>query len=34
MRWTLGFALLITAVFGLAAGYHLGVAYINYLVRR
>ena len=30
MRWAVGFALLMAAIFALSLGYHLGVAYIDH----
>jgi hypothetical protein len=34
MRWALGFALLIAAIFAFTAGIHLGTAYIDQLLAR
>ena len=34
MRWTVGFALLITLVFALTVGYQLGAGYVNQLLTR
>ncbi len=34
MRWAVGFALLLAAIFALSLGYHLGVAYIDQVVAR
>ncbi len=34
MRWAVGFALLMAAIFALSLGYHLGVTYIDQVVAR
>jgi hypothetical protein len=34
MRWAVGFALLTALVFALAAGVHLGAAYIDQMLTR
>jgi hypothetical protein len=34
MRWAVGFALLMAAIFALSLGYHLGVAYIDQVITR
>ena len=34
MRWAVGFALLMAAIFALSLGYHLGMAYIDEVITR